>query len=537
MHVNAQNTSMDTHAVAAVPSPRPTPQFYSDPQTFSVKKLKLAGTPKDQLPPRPPVKSCPPLSRVFPHKNVLASAHAQPVTFRHPEGSMLSPKYNENSKALYFEQMFTDVQPIGFGSFGEVFKAKSKEDKKYYAVKKSRERFKGQFDRKRKLEEVAKHETLPPNRNCIGFVRAWEENGHLYIQTELCDLSVSEYCYQNHNLPERLIWNYMVDLLMAVKHLHDHNLVHMDIKPENAFISFDGVCKLGDFGLVIDLTKKKEVNDPVEGDPRYLAPELLEGKFGKHADIFSLGIFFLEICHNVEIPRGGQLWHLLRNGSLPSEFFRERSPELKAVITSMLETDYNRRPTVDQVLAMPSIRAVYKKRNHDSMISNVVNILRPGSLLSANAEPHTPPQGPNGRQSPKSDRDCSSDDDFLADDHDRRTHGSDLLNSSDEFAMPVDPPPRRAYTTPALRRRPATTVLNNGSPIKRTLFTSSITSTPSSRVLPTDSQRPCPDGDNRSGTPPPICSLTTMECDEPKAGIEPKNLLDMFEAASDEDDI
>lgn len=29
----------------------------------------------------------------------------------------------------------------------------------------------------------------------------------------------------------------------------------MDIKPENAFISFDGICKLGDFGLVIDLTK------------------------------------------------------------------------------------------------------------------------------------------------------------------------------------------------------------------------------------------------------------------------------------------
>ncbi len=43
--------------------------------------------------------------------------------------------------------------------------------------------------------------------------------------------------------------------LQAVQHLHDHDLIHMDIKPENIFIGMDGVCKLGDFGLVIDLGK------------------------------------------------------------------------------------------------------------------------------------------------------------------------------------------------------------------------------------------------------------------------------------------
>ena len=46
-----------------------------------------------------------------------------------------------------------------------------------------------------------------------------------------------------------------VILFQAVKHLHDNNLVHVDIKPDNIFISYEGVCKLGDFGLVIDLAK------------------------------------------------------------------------------------------------------------------------------------------------------------------------------------------------------------------------------------------------------------------------------------------
>ena len=38
----------------------------------------------------------------------------------------------------------------------------------------------------KKLDEVEKHEQLPPHPNCVRFYRAWEERLHLYIQTELC---------------------------------------------------------------------------------------------------------------------------------------------------------------------------------------------------------------------------------------------------------------------------------------------------------------------------------------------------------------
>jgi len=44
------------------------------------------------------------------------------------------------------------------------------------------------LNRRRKLEEVAKHETLPPHPNCVTFYRAWEERQRLYIQTELCKI-------------------------------------------------------------------------------------------------------------------------------------------------------------------------------------------------------------------------------------------------------------------------------------------------------------------------------------------------------------
>ncbi|KAH8035163.1 hypothetical protein HPB51_004404 [Rhipicephalus microplus] len=102
----------------------------------------------------------------------------------------------------------------------------------------------------------------------------------------------------------------------GVKHLHDRHLVHLDIKPENIFISREGYYKLGDFGLVLDL-KQDDSSDPLEGDPCYLAPELMGGDFTKAADIFSLGITALELACDLELPSRGGNWHALRSGTLP----------------------------------------------------------------------------------------------------------------------------------------------------------------------------------------------------------------------------
>jgi serine/threonine protein kinase len=41
----------------------------------------------------------------------------------------------------------------------------------------------------------------------------------------------------------------------AVKHLHDHDLIHLDIKLENILVALNGRYKLGDFGLVVDVSK------------------------------------------------------------------------------------------------------------------------------------------------------------------------------------------------------------------------------------------------------------------------------------------
>lgn len=348
-------------------SPLPTPRFFEEAEQLSTKKAR-AGT-RDHAPPKPPVKTATSIGRFY--QNRLVSQKAQAVSFRNLESSTLSKCYDESRHELYFNQCFHVISVLGEGSFGKVFKVRSKEDGKFYAVKRSREPFKGESDRLYKLEEVKKHEQLPKHRNCVKFFKAWEERHHLYIQTELCDTSLGHFADQNHEIPERLIWKYLVDLLMAVKHLHDHELLHLDIKPANIFIAQTGICKLGDFGLMIDATKSN-ISEAQEGDAKYLAPELMQGQFSKAADIFSLGITMLELACDLDLPRGGDAWHQLRHGAIPRDFIQHLSPELISIIRLMMLPNYKERPSAQAILQHPSVYQVVHWRKLEVLIKSLV---------------------------------------------------------------------------------------------------------------------------------------------------------------------
>ncbi|XP_054724685.1 LOW QUALITY PROTEIN: membrane-associated tyrosine- and threonine-specific cdc2-inhibitory kinase-like [Uloborus diversus] len=366
-------------------SPLPTPRFFKE-QSFSSKKDK-SNSSASKPPPTPRQKlhgNSSSVSRLFSTKS-HNSERAQSISFLDSKSS-LSSLYDSSSDKLYFHQCFEVICKLGSGSFGEVFKVRCKEDGQLYAIKRAKDKFCGKSDRDRKLQEVLKHELLPGHPNCVRFYKAWEERQHLYIQTELCSCSLSQYAERNHTIPEQTVWNFLVDLLLAVKHLHDHNLVHLDIKPDNIFITNDRTCKLGDFGIVLDLSKS-DVTDAIEGDPRYIAPELMQGVFSKPADIFSLGITILELASDLDLPRGDEEWHLLRNLKIPEEFLRGLSGELTEVISLMMEPDYTKRYSADEILSINSVAKILQKRkarlwnseHHDSYSS-------PKNYLSLSSE-------------------------------------------------------------------------------------------------------------------------------------------------------
>ncbi|CAF0779784.1 unnamed protein product [Brachionus calyciflorus] len=371
---------MNNSGVNMSPKARPLPKFFAETTQFSTKKERETPKLSEIHPPKPPIKSCPPISRLRPQRKCDYEG-ARVISFLNKNSQndpeLISKYYDDKKKDLFFEQCFIIEGNLGCGSFGKVYKVKSKEDGKYYAVKKSREKFKGSSDRVRKLEEVAKHEELPPHPNFVKFYRAWEERQRLYIQTELCQMSLSAFAEKQHDIPEETIWQFLVDLLQALKHLHDKKFVHMDIKPENIFISFENNCKLGDFGLVIDL-EKNDLREVQEGDPKYLAPEVLHSNYNITcaADVFSLGMTILELATDLDLPRGGEPWHQLRNGQIPSHLVSTLSNDLVEIIIKMIEPDHLKRAKVDELLEMPKIRSLIRKNKRKLMWCKMTKYLK-----------------------------------------------------------------------------------------------------------------------------------------------------------------
>ncbi|XP_059809903.1 membrane-associated tyrosine- and threonine-specific cdc2-inhibitory kinase [Hypanus sabinus] len=350
-------------------TPLPVPAFFQQAQEphFSKKKGRGEGLAAGERPtPRPPVWGGLPLTRVFPNR-------ARSWTRTRPRSVSASLPLNkgsyDGSKDLpYFEQCFQRISQLGRGSFGDVFKVRSRENGRLYAVKRSRRPFRGERDRRRCLAEARRHEGLGPHPNLLTFVRAWEERGQLYIQTELCE-GGSLQGQLVGALPETRVWEVLSDLLCGLGHLHRRGLAHLDVKPANVLLGAGGICKLGDFGLVLPVerdgerAKDEDEEEAQEGDPRYMAPELLDGVYGTAADVFSLGMSILDISSNLELPRSGEGWQRLRRGYLPPEFVSGLSPALRDLLRLMLEPDPRQRPTVEELLSLPALRRVRRWRH------------------------------------------------------------------------------------------------------------------------------------------------------------------------------
>lgn len=123
--------------------------------------------------------------------------------------------------------------------------------------------------------------------------------------------------------------------------------MHLDMKPANILINFEGSLKIGDFGLAQPINTTGGVD--TEGDREYMAPEMLESKAGPAADIFSLGLMILETAANVVLPENGESWIRLRSGDLsevPSLTWTPSS-EVHPGAASLHSGEFNNRRTHD----------------------------------------------------------------------------------------------------------------------------------------------------------------------------------------------
>lgn len=134
--------------------------------------------------------------------------------------SLLSRFYDKNKNDPYFEQCFETICKLGEGSFGEVFKVRSRDDGKLYAIKKTKQIYRSESHRLERLEEVKRYEQFSGSEQCVTMYKAWEQDDLLFMQIELCMGSVEDYvenqCFQH--VPEHFVWSFLLDMLLVSFH-------------------------------------------------------------------------------------------------------------------------------------------------------------------------------------------------------------------------------------------------------------------------------------------------------------------------------
>ena len=89
---------------------------------------------------------------------------------------------------------------------------------------------------------------------------------------------------------------YLIGMLQALAYLHRHEILHRDIKPDNALVDAEGEIKMLDFGLAGLRNKRSDRDENIVGTLAYMAPELLDGDIpSEFSDLYAVGIIAYEI--------------------------------------------------------------------------------------------------------------------------------------------------------------------------------------------------------------------------------------------------
>ncbi|KAE8613283.1 hypothetical protein XENTR_v10007654 [Xenopus tropicalis] len=202
----------------------------------------------------------------------------------------------ETNMVSRYKTEFLEIEKIGAGEFGSVFKCVKRLDGCFYAIKRSKKPLAGSTDEQLALREVYAHAVLGHHPHVVRYYSAWAEDDHMIIQNEYCNGgSLQDLIMENKKegrfVPEQELKEILLQVSMGLKYIHSSGLVHMDIKPSNIFIcrkqtevgqdESDGeddlssasvLYKIGDLGHVTSI-----LNPQVEeGDSRFLANEILQ---------------------------------------------------------------------------------------------------------------------------------------------------------------------------------------------------------------------------------------------------------------------
>lgn len=201
-------------------------------------------------------------------------------------------------------------------------------------------------------QSAKKTDVFPRQSNHYVLKNSKIPRAFMYIQMQLCQKeTLKDWLFKHKQRKHKQILNIFEQLLRAINYVHSNNIIHRDIKPSNIFFAFDGLVKIGDFGLAtttIDESydfaeyssktqKLKSRHTNRVGTHLYMSPEQISNKPYDHkVDIYSTGIVLYELLNSFE-TEFERIMHLqrIRNKKFSDAFQKQFNAEVGLMIFSL----------------------------------------------------------------------------------------------------------------------------------------------------------------------------------------------------------
>ena len=242
---------------------------------------------------------------------------------------------------------FSKLKTLGKGSYGSAVLCKSRRDGKEYVIK--------LVDTtslsKRELADTQREAALLrslQHPNIVRYYASFAEKQYFCIVMEYANGGDLYQKLQGRRaqrpkalLRETEVLNVFVQLVLAIKHIHDSNVLHRDLKSQNVFLNRKGRVKLGDFGIARRLDSSLAMAQTQIGTPFYLSPEICKDEPYNHkTDVWSLGCLLHEMC-TLEVPFTAKsmaaLVRVIMNQPPPPLASAYYSPALSALVASVFQ--------------------------------------------------------------------------------------------------------------------------------------------------------------------------------------------------------
>ncbi|XP_018650196.1 protein kinase [Schistosoma mansoni] len=223
---------------------------------------------------------------------------------------MINTVHNENSFCLLNAEEFRNelakiVTPgdpradlheicrIGKGSTGVVYLMRHSPTKQYVAVKKMNI-FKQQR-RELLFNEVIIMQSYP-HPNIVEMFGSYLIGNELWVAMEYLEGGALTNIVTRTLMSEKQIATICRDVLRALAFLHDHGIIHRDIKSDSILLSINGRVKLSDFGFCARVSPDQPRRRSLVGTPYWMSPEVISRlPYNTSVDVWSMGVLLIEM--------------------------------------------------------------------------------------------------------------------------------------------------------------------------------------------------------------------------------------------------